>query len=140
MPTEFVVPLVSVNRVCISLKTLRNQASHDSALLCLEFPSIQERNLIKTPPSSQLRHWMNHTSRSTGPAWISQLYRADQSLSSFPSMTSSTHEFQMLRSHANSEALPLVQLAAEMTLLRVASMTLLLNLTMNLPLTQPAVA
>jgi hypothetical protein len=34
----------------------------------LDFPGIQERILMQTPPSSQLRHWMNHASRGTGPA------------------------------------------------------------------------
>jgi hypothetical protein len=40
----------------------------------------------------------------------------------------------MLRSHANSETPPSVQLAVEMTLPRVACVTLLLNLTMTPPL------
>ena len=49
---------------------------------------------------------------------------------------SSTHEFQMLRNHANCETPPLVQLAAETRLPRGALMALLLNLSMILPLAQ----
>ena len=47
-------------------------------------------------------------------------------------VTSSTHEFHMLRNHTNSQTPPPTQLAAEMTLPRIACVALLLNLTMNL--------
>jgi hypothetical protein len=86
---------------------------------------------MRTPPSPQLRHWMNHTSRGTSMLCMNfpNYARRIKVVLSVPGVTSSTHEFQMLRNHANSETPLLVQLAVDMILPRVACVTLLLNLT-----------
>jgi hypothetical protein len=85
---------------------------------------------MQTPPSSQLRHWMNRVSRGTSPALYEIPSYAGQSkaVSSFPGVTLSTYESQLLRNHGNSEA------CRKMSLSRVACVALLLNLTMNLPM------
>jgi hypothetical protein len=90
----------------------------------LNFAGIQKRTLMQPPNFIETSHesqcWLCS-------AYIFPLCRTDQSISSFPSVTSSTHGIQVLRSHT---PLP-VQLATEMDLLRVACRFLLLNLTMN---------
>ena len=83
---------------------------------------------MQTPPSSQLRHWMNHVSRGTSPALykIPSYIGQSKAISSFPGVTLSTHESQLLRNHGNSEA------CRKMSLSRVTCVALLLNHTMNL--------
>jgi hypothetical protein len=91
---------------------------------------------MRTPPSSQLRHWMNNANRGTGPALHEFPNHAEQTkvVSSFPGVTLSTYELHILMPHAHAVTPLSVQLAAGMNLPRIACMTLLLNLTMTTPL------
>jgi hypothetical protein len=98
----------------------------DMILPChvLEFPSVQEQTLIRTPSSPQLRHWTNFP-----------ICRADKSYIILPGLLRPRMNFKCSCTTTILGPLLSVQLAAGMNLPRIACVTLL-NPTMTTPLAQ----